>query len=165
MIPTVNESDTNDSLLFATKHYADFRVWDGRCGEDSGGIENTRRSDHKLPGYCVVKAQRGARLMAIAPVCDCRCGRPLSQASSPRTCPFLRPPVKRRRRGQLCITFHKSHFFASKSHTYPPAPLIKARCLPSSHVARTKRQLGLKSRAIISKLQFRSMGAWLPPLP
>ena len=70
--------------------------------------------------HCVVKAQRGAHLMTIAPVRDCHCGRPLSQASPPSKCPLLRPPLKRRRRGQLCITFHKSHFFASKPHTYPP---------------------------------------------
>jgi len=42
--------------------------------------------------YSIVNAQRGARLMAIAPVRDC--GRPLSQASPPRKRPFPRPPVK-----------------------------------------------------------------------
>jgi hypothetical protein len=34
-------------------------------------------TNHRM-GYCVVKAQRDVRLMAVAPVRDCRCGRPLS---------------------------------------------------------------------------------------
>jgi len=102
-------------------------------------------------GYSVVKAQRGPLLMAIVPVRDCACSSLWTSTlpSEPsKEVPVPPSPVKRRRE-QHHITFHKSHFFASKSHTYPPAPPVKA---PSSHVARIKRLLGLKSRAIISRL-------------
>ena len=81
-------------------------------------------TNHRV-GYCVVNAQRGVRFMATGPyviVLACRCERPFFQVSPPRKCPFHCPPVKRRRRRQLRITFHKPHFFASRSHTYTHVP-------------------------------------------
>ena len=175
MIP-LNGSDTNGSLLLAAEHYGDYES--GMGGASRTLVVLRTRGDRTTEGRVgnsMVKAQRGALLMAIAPVRDCAYSSldVHSQASPPRKRPFPRPHVKKRR-AQPRITFHKSHFFASKSHTYPPVPLqqpIKAKCFrstllltPPSHVARIKRLLGLKSRAITSKLPCHSMGVHPVPL-
>ena len=119
-------------------------------------------------GYSMVKAQRAACFMTIVPVRDCAYSSLWTSTlpSEPsKEVPVPPSPVKKRREQHRDhITFHKSHFFAPKSHTYPPVPLVKAKCFPSSHVARIKRLLGLKSHAIINRLHFHSVEVRLPPL-
>ena len=68
----LNGSDTNGLLLLAAKRYGDY---EGRMGDASRTPVALRtRGDlttERWVGNSMVKAQRGARLMAIAPVRDC----------------------------------------------------------------------------------------------
>ena len=123
MIP-LNGSDTNGSLLLAAEHYGDYES--GMGGASRTLVVLRTRGDRTTEGRVgnsMVKAQRGALLMAIAPVRDCAYSsldvhtlKRALQGSARSPVPMLKSVV--RSPASLSTNPTSSHLNPTRTHQY-----------------------------------------------